>query len=48
MYDPQLLAPMRQEMVDMGVQELTTAAEVESFSSDDVQRTIEGFNEKPR
>ncbi len=31
MYDPQLVAPMRQEMTDMGVQELKTAADVESF-----------------
>ncbi|MDH3590544.1 MAG: BrxA/BrxB family bacilliredoxin [Planctomycetota bacterium] len=30
-YDPALVAPMRQEMVDMGVQELTSADEVESF-----------------
>ena len=34
MYDPQLVAPMRQEMVDMGVQELTTAADVASFLAD--------------
>jgi putative YphP/YqiW family bacilliredoxin len=31
MYDPTLVAPMRQEMVDMGVKELSTAADVETF-----------------
>ncbi len=31
MYDPQLVAPMRQEMVEIGAIELTTAAEVEAF-----------------
>jgi putative YphP/YqiW family bacilliredoxin len=31
MYDPTLVAPMRQEMVDMGVTELTSAADVETF-----------------
>ena len=31
MYDPMLVAPMRQEMVDMGVKELQTAADVEAF-----------------
>jgi len=30
-YDPELVAPMRQEMVEMGVQELTTAADVEAW-----------------
>jgi len=30
-YDPMLVAPMRQEMVQMGVTELVTAADVESF-----------------
>ncbi|MHC4548439.1 MAG: BrxA/BrxB family bacilliredoxin [Planctomycetota bacterium] len=30
-YDPVLVAPMRQEMVDMGVAELTTPGEVEEF-----------------
>jgi putative YphP/YqiW family bacilliredoxin len=30
-YDPELVAPMRQEMVAMGVQELTSAKEVEQF-----------------
>jgi len=31
MYDPQLVAPMRQEMVEMGATELTTAADVDAF-----------------
>jgi len=31
MYDPQLVAPMRQEMVEMGATELKTAAEVDAF-----------------
>ena len=34
MYDPQLVAPMRQEMVEMGATELKTAAEVDAFLAD--------------
>jgi putative YphP/YqiW family bacilliredoxin len=30
-YDPELVAPMRQEMVEMGVQELTSTGDVEQF-----------------
>jgi putative YphP/YqiW family bacilliredoxin len=30
-YDPELVAPMRQEMVEMGVRELTSSGEVEQF-----------------
>lgn len=30
-YDPELVAPMRAEMVDLGAKELKTAAEVEQF-----------------
>ena len=30
-YDPELVAPMREDMVNMGAVELTTAAEVDSF-----------------
>ncbi len=30
-YDPQLVAPMRQEMVEMGAAELTTGQEVDDF-----------------
>ena len=33
-YDTELVAPMRQEMVDMGVQEMTTTEEVERFFSE--------------
>jgi putative YphP/YqiW family bacilliredoxin len=33
-YDPELVAPMRQEMVEMGAQELTSADQVESFLED--------------
>ena len=33
-YDPELVAPMRREMVDLGARELTTAAEVEEFFRD--------------
>lgn len=34
MYDSQLIAPMRQEMVEMGATELKTAAEVDAFLAD--------------
>ena len=34
-YDPELVAPMRQEMVEMGATELTTPDEIESFLADD-------------
>jgi putative YphP/YqiW family bacilliredoxin len=34
MYDPTLVAPMRQEMVEMGAVELTTAADVQKFMAD--------------
>ena len=34
MYDPQLVAPMRQEMVEIGATELTTSAEVDSFMAE--------------
>ena len=34
MYDPELVAPMRQEMVDMGATELRTAAEVDAFMAE--------------
>ena len=30
-YDPELVAPMRQDMVDLGAHELTSAAEVETY-----------------
>jgi putative YphP/YqiW family bacilliredoxin len=30
-YDPELVAPMRREMVEMGAKELTTSKEVEEF-----------------
>jgi putative YphP/YqiW family bacilliredoxin len=30
-YDPELVAPMRQEMVDMGAQELLTAEQVDAY-----------------
>ena len=33
-YDPELVAPMRQEMVELGAMELTTADEVEAFLDD--------------
>jgi putative YphP/YqiW family bacilliredoxin len=33
-YDPELVAPMRQEMVDMGVQELVSAEDVQQFLAD--------------
>jgi putative YphP/YqiW family bacilliredoxin len=33
-YDPELVAPMRQDMVEMGAVELTTAAEVEAFMAE--------------
>ncbi len=33
-YDPELVAPMRQDMTSMGAVELTTSEEVESFMGD--------------
>lgn len=39
-YDPELVAPMRQDMVQMGATELTTAAEVESFMADQGGTTL--------
>jgi len=39
-YDPELVAPMRQEMVDMGAVELTTAEEVKSFLGDQSGTTL--------
>lgn len=33
-YDPELVAPMRQEMIEMGARELRTPAEVDSFLQD--------------
>jgi len=33
-YDPELVAPMREDMVNMGAVELTTAAEVDSFMAE--------------
>ena len=34
MYPPELIEPMRQELLDVGVKELKTAEEVEGFMTD--------------
>ena len=34
MYDPELVAPMRQELVELGAQELHTAADVDAFMAE--------------
>jgi len=39
-YDPELVAPMRQDMVDMGAVELTTAEEVHQFMADQSGTTL--------
>lgn len=43
-YDPELVAPMRQDMVSMGAKELTTADEVADFMSDDTGATLVFIN----
>lgn len=40
MYNPALVKPMREELTQLGVQELTTAAEVDTFLGQDQSTTL--------
>jgi len=44
MYPPEIIAPMRGELTDLGIQELTTAEEVEAFFADSSEPALVVIN----